>query len=61
MTLRQIGLREPSGQTHSKCGDMANSVENAVNQTVDVNSHFPQQEAIFGSYRAGPTGTTPIR
>jgi hypothetical protein len=37
-TLKQIGLREPSGQTHSQCGDAAKRVELAVSQTVTTDN-----------------------
>ncbi len=40
--LKQTGFREPSGQMHSKWGEEANIVEQAVSKTVNVeNNRLP--------------------
>lgn len=48
--LRQVGLREPSGQRHSKWGDVANSVVHAVNQIVVADNRFRRRNLIPSVY-----------
>jgi hypothetical protein len=62
--LRQNGLREPSGRTHSKCGEDANTVAQAVNQTVATdNNRFtgPRMPALYAWLPIRAIGGQPSR